>query len=89
MLTVPKTFKSMLINSHHSDSYNDKMQLNLKKQKSDVSKVAKLDKFADSQVEKLIRDAGAFRVSGAAITRFNDILTQKCLTAAWNQARIR
>jgi histone H3/H4 len=81
----------MFLNSLFSQGYSGsflsgfiKMKPNF--ERSAVSKVknkmAKLDKFADSQVEKLIRNAGAFRVSGAAITRFNDILTQKCLTTA-------
>jgi histone H3/H4 len=41
-----------------------------------------MSKFADSQIEKLIRDAGAERVSADAVARFNDILTEKCLTLA-------
>ncbi len=33
--------------------------------------------FADAKVEKLIRAAGAFRVSKGAIKAMNDILTNK------------
>ena len=39
-------------------------------------------KFADSQIEKLLRDAGADRVSADAIARFNDLLTERCITLA-------
>jgi histone H3/H4 len=47
-----------------------------------VSKVKNMVKFADSQIEKLIRDAGAARVSADAVTRFNDLVTEKCITIA-------
>ena len=39
-------------------------------------------KFADSQIEKLVRDAGAERVSADAVSRFNDIITEKGMTLA-------
>ncbi|HKZ39526.1 MAG TPA: histone [Candidatus Hodarchaeales archaeon] len=38
-----------------------------------------MSKFADSQIEKLLRDAGADRVSADAIAKFNEILTEKAL----------
>ncbi len=44
--------------------------------------MVKMVKFANSQIEKLIRDAGAFRVSADAVTRFNEIMTEKGLTIA-------
>jgi len=38
-----------------------------------------MSKFADSQIEKLLRDAGADRVSADAIAKFNELLTEKAL----------
>lgn len=39
-------------------------------------------KFADSQIEQLVRDAGAERVSADAISKFNEIITEKGMEIA-------
>lgn len=38
--------------------------------------------FANARVERLIRDAGAFRVSGEAIDSLNSVLSEECLKIA-------
>ncbi|MFW9821065.1 MAG: histone [Candidatus Thorarchaeota archaeon] len=38
--------------------------------------------FASARVEKVVRDAGAFRVSADAIYRLNDILTEYAMNIA-------
>lgn len=38
--------------------------------------------FASARVEKLIRDAGAWRVSAGAIKKMNEILTERGTTIA-------
>ncbi len=39
-------------------------------------KVNKMSGFARARVERLIRNAGAFRVAGDAIDRLNEVLTE-------------
>jgi histone H3/H4 len=38
--------------------------------------------FANARIEKLIRDAGARRVSADAIKKMNDVLTEKGMSIA-------
>lgn len=45
-------------------------------------KVKKMSGFARARVERLIRNAGAFRVSGDAIDRLNEILTEYSTSVA-------
>jgi histone H3/H4 len=42
----------------------------------------KMAGFASARVERLLREAGAKRVSAGAIERFNDVLTEKGLSIA-------
>jgi histone H3/H4 len=44
--------------------------------------VKKMVGFASARIEKLIRTAGAHRVSAGAITRLNEILTDYGMTMA-------
>ena len=45
-------------------------------------KVKKMTGFARARVERLIRTAGAFRVSAGAIDRLNEILTDYAMNLA-------